>query len=205
MIINGLKKSKRPINRIFIHCSATPEGREHDVEDIRRWHKAKGWSDVGYHYVIKIDGTVEEGRSVNIDGAHSKGQNQDSIAICYIGGLNKGGKKSKDTRTDAQRDSLDDLLECLKAIFPKATLHGHNEFSSKECPSFNVQEEYFYYNNNTVKTITMTQEFEKPHQDIQDFEVDESFADFVNELTEDKANANAVCSIDDDSCDSCGA
>ena len=205
MIINGLTKSKRPINRIFIHCSATPEGREHDVEDIRRWHKAKGWSDVGYHYVIKIDGTIEEGRSVNKDGAHSKGQNEDSIAICYIGGLTPRSGKSKDTRTDAQLDAIDDLLEDLKVLYPTATLHGHNEFSSKECPSFDVQAEYFYYNNNTIKTITMAHEFDNDQQDIQDFEVDDSFADFVNDLTEDKANDNAVCGIDSSDCDSCGA
>ena len=202
MIINGLKKSKRPIDRIFIHCSATPEGRKHDVEDLRLWHKAKGWNDVGYHYVVKLDGTVEDGRSINIDGAHSKGQNQDSIAICYIGGTTKSGKTAKDTRTDAQIDALDTLLNNLKVIYPKATLHGHNEFSSKECPSFNVQDEYYWFNNNTIKTITMVEEF-----DIQDFEehTEGSFADFVNDLTEDKANENAVCGIDDDDCEACGA
>ena len=174
--------------------------RKHDVEDIRQWHTAKGWKDVGYHYVVTLDGTVQEGRSVNLDGAHSKGQNQDSIAVCYIGGLTKSGKTPKDTRTEPQVYALHNLLTDLRKLYPKATIHGHNEFSSKACPSFDVQSEYYYLNNNTVKSETMADQ-----KDIQDFEVEGNFADFVNDLTEDKANENAVCGIDDDDCEACGA
>lgn len=190
----GLKKSKRNITKIFLHCSATPEGRKHDVEDIRLWHTNRGWRDVGYHYVVKLDGTVEEGRSINLDGAHAKGHNQDSVAVCYIGGLTKSGKTPKDTRTEPQLYALHNLLSDLKKIYPKATLHGHNEFSSKACPSFDVQSEYYYINNNTVKEETM----------VDDFEMEGDFADFVDELTNDVKNEDA-CSIDNPDCEGCGS
>lgn len=85
----------RKIDEIILHCSATPEGREHDVEDIRRWHvDGRGWSDVGYHYIILLDGTVQAGRPVNIQGAHCKGQNKTTVGICYIGGCDKLDRKS---------------------------------------------------------------------------------------------------------------
>jgi N-acetylmuramoyl-L-alanine amidase len=190
----GLKKSKRSIDKIFIHCSATPEGREHDVEDIRLWHTSKGWRDVGYHYVVKLDGTVEEGRSINLDGAHARGHNEGSIAVCYIGGLTKSGKTPKDTRTQAQIDSLHELLTNLSNVYPKATLHGHNEFANKACPSFDVQSEYYYIINKTVKQQKM----------VDDFETEGGFADFIDELTNDEKNDNA-CSIDNPDCEGCGS
>ena len=200
IILNGLTKSKRPIDRIFLHCSATPEDRDVSADDIRQWHKNKGWRDIGYHYVVRLDGTLEEGRSVNLDGAHARGYNQGSIAVCYIGGLNKDFDP-KDTRTEPQLYALYNLLLGLTEIYPKATLHGHNEFSSKACPSFNVQEQYSSLINKT--TEIMIDDFQT---DVQDHEEGaDSFADFVNDLTEDKANDNAVCGIDDDDCEACGA
>ena len=100
----------RPIDSIIIHCSATPEGKHFTAADIRRWHKAQGWSDIGYHYVILLDGTVQEGRPISQPGAHCKGMNARSIGICYIGGLAADGKTPKDTRTTAQ------ILELLGTI-----------------------------------------------------------------------------------------
>lgn len=93
------KKSRRTIREIIIHCSATPEGRNYTVEDIRRWHRQQGWSDIGYHYVIYRDGTIHEGRNVDIAGAHCVNHNAHSIGICYIGGCASNGKTPKDTRT----------------------------------------------------------------------------------------------------------
>ena len=133
----------RKINKIILHCTATPEGREHDVADIRRWHLKRGFNDIGYHYLIHIDGTVEEGRPLNKQGAHCSGQNRGSIGICYGGGMSKAMKKAKDTRTQAQKDSLIKLMHELIYKYNKdMTIHGHNEYANKACPSFNVQEEY---------------------------------------------------------------
>jgi len=133
----------RKINKIILHCTATPEGRHHDVADIRRWHLKRGFNDIGYHYLIHIDGTVEEGRPLNKQGAHCSGQNRGSIGICYVGGMSKDMKKAKDTRTQAQKDSLIKLMHELIYKYNKdMTIHGHNEYANKACPSFNVQEEY---------------------------------------------------------------
>jgi N-acetylmuramoyl-L-alanine amidase len=133
----------RKINKIILHCSATPEGRHHDVADIRRWHLKRGFNDIGYHFLIHIDGTVEEGRPLNKQGAHCSGQNRGSIGICYVGGMSKDMKKAKDTRTQAQKDSLINLMHELIYKYNKdMTIHGHNEYANKACPSFNVQEEY---------------------------------------------------------------
>lgn len=88
----------RYINEIIIHCSATKEALDFNVNDLRRWHKAQGWKDVGYHFVITLDGTIEQGRALEEIGSHTKGHNAHSIGICYIGGISKEGKP-KDTRT----------------------------------------------------------------------------------------------------------
>ena len=136
-----LTKSVRHIDKIILHCTATPEGRDVDAEEITRWHKKRGWRTIGYHYVVKIDGTIEEGRSVNMVGAHTKGHNTGSIGVSYAGGVDKN-IKPKDTRTPEQDIALTNLLSALLEMYPIATLHGHNEFSSKACPSFDVQKEY---------------------------------------------------------------
>ena len=133
----------RKINKIIIHCSATPEGREHNVADIRRWHLKRGFNDIGYHYLIHIDGTIEEGRPINKQGAHCSGENRGSIGLCYVGGMSKDMKKAKDTRTQAQKDSLIKLMHELIYKYNKdMTIHGHNEYANKSCPSFIVKEEY---------------------------------------------------------------
>lgn len=131
----------RHINEIIIHCSATPEGRDYTVADIDRWHKARGWRGIGYHYVIYRDGSVHAGRPVEQIGAHCTGHNANSIGICYIGGVAADGKTPKDTRTPAQRIALRELVEELMAKYPEATVHGHREFAPKACPSFDVQTE----------------------------------------------------------------
>jgi len=133
----------RKINKIILHCTATPEGRQHDVADIRRWHLKRGFNDIGYHYLIHIDGTIEEGRPLNKQGAHCSGENKGSIGLCYVGGMSNDMKKAKDTRTQAQKDSLIKLMHELIYKYNKdMTIHGHNEYANKACPSFNVQEEY---------------------------------------------------------------
>ena len=138
---NSLIMSKRTINEIIIHCSATKEGQDFTTADIRKWHLERGFSDIGYHYVVYRDGSVHTGRNVNISGAHCAGHNSHSIGVCYIGGLDKN-LRPKDTRTSQQKDALLKLLRQLKQLYPKATIHGHCEFSDKACPCFNAKNEY---------------------------------------------------------------
>tara|TARA_R110002020_G_scaffold17516_10_gene61455 strand:- start:30 stop:434 length:405 start_codon:yes stop_codon:yes gene_type:complete len=132
----------RRIDKIIIHCSATNESQDFCVRDIDRWHKARGWSEIGYHFVIKLDGTLEVGRDIEKVGAHCFGHNKRSIGICYIGGCDENGKP-KDTRTEKQKRALRSIVGILKQDYPKATVHGHNELCNgkKACPSFEVKTE----------------------------------------------------------------
>lgn len=146
----------RQINKIVIHCSATREGDTSITADtIDAWHKARGWKGIGYHFIINIDGSIESGREIKEVGAHAYGHNADSIGIVYIGGLNKKGKP-KDTRTIAQKMSMNLLVEVLKGVFPEAEVLGHRDLSpdvdgdgivepwewTKACPCFNAKKEY---------------------------------------------------------------
>lgn len=133
----------RKINKIILHCTATPECRPTSVEEIRRWHvEGRGWSDIGYHYVVHLDGSVSVGRPLRRSGAHCKGHNKNSIGIAYVGGIDRIDFKPLDTRTEEQISSLYELIMNLMKDYPEATLHGHNEFSNKACPSFDVNKEY---------------------------------------------------------------
>ena len=137
----------RTIDKIIVHCSATQEGRDLDAAEINRWHLKRGFNGIGYHYVVLLDGTIEYGRSVYKQGAHVKGENKGSIGICYIGGVesergSNGKWIAKDTRTPEQKESLLLLLKTLKKMHTSATIHGHNEFSSKSCPCFDAYKEY---------------------------------------------------------------
>ena len=146
-----LKKSKRKITEIIVHCSATPEGLDSTVDAIREDHIRQGWSDIGYHYVIYRNGTIVNGRNVDLVGAHCSkgGHNQHSVGVCYIGGVeNKPNvpyylQKAKDTRTVEQKASLLSLIMDLKKLYPNAKIYGHHDFDSgKDCPSFNAKWEY---------------------------------------------------------------
>ena len=132
----------RKINKIFIHCSATPEGRDIKMETIKSWHvKGRGWRNIGYHFVIELDGTLKVGRPMEQMGAGVKGHNANSIHVCYVGGIDKN-KKAKDTRTEEQRETLNTMIGRLVEQYPDASVHGHNEFANKACPSFDVQKEF---------------------------------------------------------------
>lgn len=120
----------RKISKIIIHCSATPEGKDFTVQQIRQWHttpkpKGNGWRDIGYHFVIYRDSSVHPGRPVEQIGAHTSGHNANSIGVCYIGGCAHDGKTPKDTRTPAQRAALIRLVAELLRQYPAATVHGH--------------------------------------------------------------------------------
>lgn len=131
----------RKIDKIIVHCTATPEGREVTVEQVTQWHKARGFRTIGYHYLISLDGTVHRGRPLAEVGAHCLGQNAHSVGVCYAGGLDRDKLQPKDTRTAAQRRGLRSLITDLQRRFPGATVHGHREFASKACPCFDVKTE----------------------------------------------------------------
>ena len=135
----------RDINKIILHCSATPEYRHVSVNTIRQWHLDRGWSDIGYHYVIHLNGKIELGRPIEVQGAHTSGENEDSIGICYIGGVN-AANEPKDTMTVLQAIAFVDIVKSLRLIFGKLSIHGHNEFSTKACPSFLVEEKFGFLN-----------------------------------------------------------
>jgi N-acetylmuramoyl-L-alanine amidase len=139
---------------IVIHCSATREGKDYDVKTIRGWHVQRGFKDIGYHFLVHLDGTIEKGRPIDQAGAHAKGYNDESIGVCYVGGLDKDGNP-KDTRTLYQRQALLRLVEILEIIYPIKDVVGHRDLSVdlngdgvisrnewiKACPCFNVKTE----------------------------------------------------------------
>lgn len=145
-----LKRSKRRIDYIVVHCTATPEGQDKTVEQIRAEHRKQGWSDIGYHYVVDLQGSVHLGRDVDISGSHVSGYNSYSIGVVYVGGLERDPRKTysqlkaKDTRTNAQKAALMSLLIDLRKLYPEAKILGHRDFPkvSKACPSFNAMSEY---------------------------------------------------------------
>lgn len=129
----------RTIKFIIIHCSATPDGYDFTAQDIDRWHRERGFRKIGYHYVIRLDGTVERGRQLSEVGAHCSGYNKQSVGICYVGGLDAVHLKPADTRTSAQKRALRQLLEHLHTMFPKARVVGHRDLNRhKACPCYDV-------------------------------------------------------------------
>ena len=133
----------REIDKIIVHCSATREGQDIPVETIKKWHvEGRGWSDIGYHFYVELDGTIKKGRDIQKIGAHCSKNNRSSIGICYCGGVEADGKTPKDTRTESQKESLLNVLKTLKAMFPDSTIYSHNEFANKACPSFDATNEY---------------------------------------------------------------
>ncbi len=121
------------ITRVVIHCSASPQGRGDDAETIHSWHTRRGWSGIGYHYVILEDGTLQTGRPEYWEGAHVNGHNKDSLGICLIG---YGSEVTND-----QMDTLAQLLLGLNHKYNGVEVLGHNDLDpNKTCPNFNVKE-----------------------------------------------------------------
>lgn len=131
-------KQRTETTLLIVHCAATPPSMNIGLREIRQWHKEKGWLDVGYHFIIRRDGTIEDGRDVGAIGAHCEGKNYTSVGVCLVGGVDAGGKPQANF-TPQQMQALKDVLAGLKVEYPEATVHGHREFAAKACPSFDVQ------------------------------------------------------------------
>lgn len=130
----------RKIREIILHCSAVRPGQCSSAADIDRWHRARGWNGLGYHYIIRRDGSIETGRPEQQIGAHCRWHNADSIGVCYEGGLDADGRPA-DTRTEAQRASMHALLTDLLARYPQAKVYPHHHFDKrKACPCFDINE-----------------------------------------------------------------
>lgn len=136
----------RQVNEIIVHCTATrPEwwaGRSTNqkVAEVRKWHLDRGWSDIGYHYLIDRNGTVAEGRPVERQGAHVKGRNKGTIGIALFGGHGSSEDDSfADHFTPEQDDALRELLDSLSERFDVSKVSGHNEYAAKACPGFRVR------------------------------------------------------------------
>lgn len=137
----------RAITGIIIHCAATrPEwmqGRPvaEAIAEIRRWHQDRGWSDIGYHFVINREGEIGEGRDIAKTGAHVQGHNTGTIGVCLLGGHGSAETDSfADNFTPEQDEALRGLLGKLRANYGPVPVTGHNEYAAKACPGFQVRE-----------------------------------------------------------------
>jgi N-acetylmuramoyl-L-alanine amidase len=152
----GDKQGKRRIEGLVWHCTATPRGQEHDVKSIRAMHVAQGWSDIGYHGLVHLDGTFEPGRSANKIGAHVANHNEGTLGYSYVGGV--VGKKGVDTRTDAQKKTIIRVTREAIATYGLNWVLGHRDLSPdkdgdgvvepsewvKVCPCFDAAKELGY-------------------------------------------------------------
>jgi len=129
----------RELNKIIIHCSDTYSRMDVGVKEIDKWHKDRGFSEIGYHFVIKRDGTTERGRDIEKIGAHCKEQNNDSIGICVIGGKSEMGTP-EDNFAFRQIVATRNLITYLRLIFPEIKeISPHSEYSNyKTCPNFDI-------------------------------------------------------------------
>lgn len=141
------------LQRLVIHCTATPEGRRVTSGDIRAWHinpvskGGRGWKQVGYTDMIHLDGAVERLVDNNEDAVvdpweitnGASGYNSTSRHVVYVGGVAADGKTPKDTRTPSQLRALEKYVQDFHRRFPGVRIVGHNELAAKACPSFDVQ------------------------------------------------------------------
>ena len=132
---------RRTTDFIVIHCSATKPAQDIGASEIRKWHvEDNGWSDIGYHQVIRRNGGLELGRPLHVSGAHAKGFNNISVGVCLVGGISDMGDPDDNFTTD-QWDTLVDALRFLARLYPTAGVLGHRDLPevTKACPSFDVQ------------------------------------------------------------------
>lgn len=136
----------RKIDKLVIHCTATPADMDIGVKEVRKWHMDKGWADIGYHFLIRRDGTVEKGRDAETPGAHVEGHNRFSLGVSMAGGCERRGKGGPlyavNNFTPAQFEALRLLVASLWKKYPTIKITcGHRDLNpGKECPSFSVKD-----------------------------------------------------------------
>ena len=137
------KKTMRAINEIIVHCTGTIPSESTTVEAVRKYHmEHNGWKDIGYHYLVYLDGSIHAGRPIDLKGAHCKNHNEGTVGICYVGGL-VAKNKAGDTRTSMQKTALRNLIHALKICFPTIKkVSGHRDYDNKACPCFDAKAEY---------------------------------------------------------------
>lgn len=126
---------------IVIHCAATRPSQDVGAADIRKWHKAKGWADIGYHWVIRRNGKIEKGRAENLVGAHEPTRNRNSVGVCLVGGVSeKDFTKAENNFTPEQWAALEKLVKDVQTRYPKTKVMGHRDCPGvrKACPSFDA-------------------------------------------------------------------
>ena len=138
-------KNQHPVDEIVVHCAATPpewmagQPLRNQVAEIRRWHLAQGWRDIGYHWIIGRDGTVLPGRAESELGAHVIDRNNGTIGICLIGGHDAAATDRFEQHFTAnQGAALRKLIAEISARTRIKRISGHNEYAAKGCPGFFV-------------------------------------------------------------------
>ena len=125
---------------IIIHCSYTKSDQDISADTIREWHFARGWSDIGYHWVIRRDGTIEAGRPENRTGAHTQGHNN-SIGVCLVGGMSDD-REPLFNFNHKQLAAMAILIADIKLRHgDDLPVVGHRDFEGvkKACPCFDVR------------------------------------------------------------------
>lgn len=126
---------------IVIHCSATRPNMDLGAKEIRQWHLNNGWSDIGYHWVIRRNGKIEKGRTENLVGAHEPTRNKNSVGICMVGGVSqKDYRIAENNFTPEQWSTLEALIKDVQKRYPNTKVHGHRDAPKvkKACPSFDA-------------------------------------------------------------------
>ena len=135
----------RKINEIIIHCTASRPDQDITAKQVHKFHLSRGWKGIGYHFLIRLDGTIEAGRPLELAGAHTEYHNQHTIGICYAGGIvvENGKNKSCDTRTPAQITAMYNLVRTLVHCYPTIVkISGHRDYNATACPCFDVHGEF---------------------------------------------------------------
>ena len=132
-------KQRKETKYLIVHCSATRPSANLGVREIRQMHRDRGFSDIGYHFVIKRDGTVETGRELNAMGAHCKGLNDVSLGICLVGGVDNNLKPEANFTEEQMSSLIELLIDLQNTHYPHTDIRGHHDFANKACPSFHVK------------------------------------------------------------------
>ena len=145
---------RKETNTIVVHCSATKPDQDVTFETIKHWHMMeRAFMDIGYHWVIERDGSIQQGRNIDDWGAHVKGHNHESVGICLVGGLNDNGWPD-DNYTGQQKRMLKFLVKGCQGLWPEAVVKGHYHFNEdKDCPCFDIDQ--WLYNEGFTSEVTV--------------------------------------------------